>query len=415
MVRKIWVAAAFVVIAGCGAAVAAAASWVGSWGSAPLPPSPGFGPGPGTPSFADVTIRETVRLSAGGRRLRIRFTNVYGTKPLRIGAASVALVAANGTVVAATRHAVLFGGRADAIIPAASPYLSDPVDLAVPPLATLSVSLYLPAETGPCTCHAVAMERIDVSDAGNFTQMNFTPKRTLQSFAFISGVDVQSERPAKTIVALGDSITDGVGSTPGANRRWPDLLADRLDGPGHAREWGIVNMGISGNQVLSDGAGQSALARLDRDVLSVPGAAYVIVFEGVNDLGISYGHFTGPLAARFRSLVPAHKATAAALIEGYRQIIDRAHLRGLKVIGATITPYEGAAYYSSEGNAVRREINTWIRTSGAFDGTLDFDAAVRDPAHPDAIAQGLHAGDHLHGSDAGYRAIARSIDLAIFK
>ena len=415
MVNRSCVRAALVVLLGSGATVAGAASWIGTWGSAPLPPSPGFGPTSATPSFAGVTVRESVRLSAGGRRLRIRFTNEYGTKPLHIGAASVALIDKSGAVRSGTYRGVLFGGRASAVIPAASPFVSDPIDLEVPPLATLSISLYFPDDTGPCTCHAVAMEKVDLSDSGDFTEKEFTPKRTIQSFAFISGVDVQSTRPAKTIVALGDSITDGVGSTPGANRRWPDLLADRLDAPGHARQWGIVNMGISGNQVLNDGAGQSALARLDRDVLSVPGAAYVIVFEGVNDLGISYGHFTGPLAARFKSLMPANKATAAGMIEGYRQIIARAHLKGLKVIGATITPYEGAGYYSAEGNAVRKEINAWIRTGGAFDGVLDFDAALLDKAHPDAIAAGLHAGDHLHGSDAGYQAIARSIDLSIFK
>jgi lysophospholipase L1-like esterase len=241
------------------------------------------------------------------------------------------------------------------------------------------------------------------------------PKSTMQARAFISGVEVETSRPGKTIVAFGDSITDGVGSTVNADRRWPDLLADRLIARKGRIDWGVVNMGISGNRVLNDGAGQSALTRLDRDVLAVPGAAYVIVFEGVNDLGISYGHFTGPRAAAFKSLATSAPVTAEQMIAGYRQIIARAHGRGLKVIGATIAPYEGAAYYSEEGEAVREAINQWIRTGGAFDGVLDFDAALRDPADPKRIATPLQAGDHLHGSDAGYEAIAHSIDLALFR
>jgi lysophospholipase L1-like esterase len=253
-----------------------------------------------------------------------------------------------------------------------------------------------------------------VSRPGDFVGKTFTPQSTTQSRAFLSGVEVDTAGAGKAIVVLGDSISDGVGSTLNADRRWPDLLADRLIAGGGHTAWGVVNMGISGNRVLNDGAGQSALARLDRDVLAVPGAAYVIVFEGVNDLGISYGHFTGPLAARFKSLMSGGKTTAAALIAGYRQIIGRAHEKGLKVIGATITPYEGASYYSSQGEAVREAVNRWIRTSGAFDGVLDFDAVWRDPSDPKRIATRLQRGDHLHGSDAGYRALAGSIDLNLF-
>ncbi|MGH8326703.1 MAG: SGNH/GDSL hydrolase family protein, partial [Steroidobacteraceae bacterium] len=329
--------------------------------------------------------------------------------------ATVALVGNNGKIEPGSLKSVLFGGRASTVIPAGAPFLSDPVDLTVPPLATLSISVYVPQSTGPCTCHSVARETVGVSGRGNFTRQAFQPRTTLQSFAFISGVELESAVPAKAIVALGDSITDGVGSTPGANRRWPDLLADRLERRGHDPQWGVVNMGISGNRVLDDGAGQSALARFDRDVLSVPGAAYVIVFEGVNDLGISYGHFAGPLAKMFASLAPAHKATAARMIEGYRQIIARAHLDGLKVIGATITPYGGSGYYSKQGNAVREAINHWIRTSGAFDGVIDFDAVMRDKKDPTRIAAPLQAGDHLHGSDAGYEAMTKSIALSLFK
>jgi lysophospholipase L1-like esterase len=390
-----------------------AAQWIGTWGAAPLPPSPALGPFPATPAFNNQTIRQVVRVSAGGQRLRIRFSNEYGTKPLTIGKATIALVDASGAVQPSTERPLTFGGSGSVSIPAAAPFLSDPVDLQVAALSSVSVSVYLPEENPPCTCHATGMATGYVSAAGDFTRGSFEPKERIQMRAYISGVEVETP-PAKTVVVLGDSISDGVGSTPDANRRWPDLLAQRLKARG-GRPWGVVNMGISGNRVLNDGAGQSALARFDRDVLSVPGAAYVVVFEGVNDLGISYGQFSGPLAERFKSLATGSKATAETMIAGYRQLIDRAHAKGLKVLGATITPYEGAAYYSQEGEAIREAINTWIRTGHAFDGVIDFDAVVRDPAKPTQMKDGFHAGDHLHGSDAGYEAMAKSIDLGLFK
>jgi lysophospholipase L1-like esterase len=331
------------------------------------------------------------------------------------GAAHVALADAGGKPVPGTDREVKFAGQPSVLIAAGAPELSDPVDLPTQALASVSISIFLPQDTGPCTCHAVGMQSAYVSDKGDFSAHDFTPAQTLQSRAFLSGVEVDVGGAAKTIVALGDSITDGVGSTPNTNRRWPDVLAERLAGRRSSGAWGVVNVGISGNRILNDGAGQSALARLDRDVLSVPGAAYVIVFEGVNDLGISYGRFEGPMAERFRSLMPPEKATAESMIAGYRQIIERAHAKGLKVFGATIAPYEGAGYYSAEGEAVRQAINTWIRAGHAFDAVLDFDAALRDPAHPAQMATALQAGDHLHGSDAGYHAVAESIDLSLFK
>jgi lysophospholipase L1-like esterase len=205
-----------------------------------------------------------------------------------------------------------------------------------------------------------------------------------------------------------------VGSTVDANRRWPDLLANRLNAtakPG----WGIVNMGISGNQVLADGAGQSALARFDRDVLAVPGARVLVIFEGVNDLGLSYGHVEGPLAEALKNWMPPSKATADSLIAAYRQLIVRAHARGLKVLAATITPYGGAAYYSEEGEAVRQTVNAWIRTGREVDGVLDFDTAIRDPAKPTQIRDGYHPGDHLHGSDTAYAAMAAAVDLSLLR
>jgi lysophospholipase L1-like esterase len=392
-----------------------AAQWITTWGAAPEPPTAAAGRFPATPSFANQTIREVVRISAGGARLRIRLTNEYGTKMLSIGAVRVALADASGAPLEGTDRAVLFAGQPSASIPAGAPLVSDPIDLPVKPLATLSISVYLPDDTGPCTCHAVGVQTAYVSAPGDFTAQTFTPAHTLQARAFLSGIDVEQTGRARSIVVLGDSISDGVGSTPNADHRWPDLLAQRLAARSGHVAFGVVNMGISGNRILNDGAGQSALARFDRDVLSVPGVSYVVVFEGVNDLGISFGHFEGPLAAYFKRLASPRKATAEAIIAGYRQIIARAHEKGIKVLGATITPYGGAAYYSPEGEAQREAINRWIRTGGAFDGVLDFDAAWRDPQDPTRIATPLQAGDHLHGSDAGYEALARSIDLSLFK
>ena len=385
--------------------------WVGSWGASPLPPSPGAGPFPATPSFNDQTVRQTVRLSVGGSRVRLRLTNEYGTKAVTIGAARVAVADGADKIKNGTEHAVTFDGRPSATIPAGAPLVSDPIDLNVPDLATLTVSLYLEGETGPCTCHATGLQDAYVTH-GDHTQDTFAPEQTIQMRVFLSGIEVLAPH-AQAIVVLGDSITDGVGSTVGANRRWPDLFAERLSERKSGTRFGVVNEGISGNQVLANGAGQSALARLDRDVLSVPGASYVIVFEGVNDLGLGYGKLDGPLASVMPP--PAIKPTRDAMVAGYRQIIARAHSKGLKVYGATIAPYEGAAYYSAEGNAVRQAINDWMRTSKEFDGVLDFDAAFRDPAKPTQMKDAFQFGDHLHGSDAGYRAVADSIDLGLFR
>jgi lysophospholipase L1-like esterase len=394
---------------------ASAAEWVQTWGAAPQPPTPAQGPFPATPTFSNETIRQTFRVSVGGTRLRLRLTNEYGSKPLAIGAVRVALADEKGNVQAGTERPVLFAGKSSVSVPAGAPYLSDAIDLSVSPLSSVTITLYLPEDTGQCTCHAVGMQNAFVSEAGDFTSKPFTPSRTLQVRAFISGIDVETPRDGRALVVLGDSISDGVGSTTDTNQRWPDLLANRLNAKG-AKGWGVVNMGISGNRLLSDGAGESALARFDRDVLSTPAVDAVVVFIGVNDLGISHGRFEGPMAEMMKAArATSSPATAETMIAGYRQLIARAKAKGLKVLAATITPYGSAFYYSEQGEAVRQAINSWIRSSKEVDGVLDFDAAIRDPARPTQMKNGFHSGDFLHGSDAGYAAMAAAIDLALLK
>jgi lysophospholipase L1-like esterase len=393
-------------LAAASGAEAAGARWLGSWGASPAPPmtAPPGGRFPGTPSFNNQTVVQIVRLSAGGPRLRLRLTNEYGPRALEIGAARVALVGPDGAILAGSDRPVTFSRAAGATIPAGAPLISDPVALPTRAVARLRVSLFLPADTGGCTCHITGLELAQVAP-GDATQRALPPASgTAQYRAFLSGVEVETTAaPAPVIVAFGDSITDGFQSTVGANRRWPDRLEERLAARAPNRPIGVVNAGISGNRVLSDGNiavfGQSALSRFDRDVLSVPGATHIIVLEGVNDLGAS------------RTAPPS----AEALIAGYRQLIARAHAHGLKIIGATILPYGGANYFAPPGEAVRTALNTWIRTFHEFDGVIDLDAAIRDPARPERMRAELQSGDWLHPNDAGYRAMGDAVDLALFR
>lgn len=385
-------------------AQAATARWIGTWAASPAPPMAAAPPAFASlvaPPFNDQTIVQVVRLSAGGQRLRIRFTNEYGTKPLAVGSARVSLVGPDGASVPGSDRAVTFGGQKAATIPAGAPMLSDAVALPTAPLARLRISLYLPGEAPICTCHMSGGELVQVAQ-GDWTERTTPPPPgPAQYRAFLSGVEVETAQPGRVVVAFGDSITDGYLSTAGANRRWPDRLAERLAAKYPGRAMAVANAGIGGNRVLSDGPfaifGQSALTRFDRDVLAIPGVTHVVVLEGVNDLG------------------DVKPPTAQSLILGYRQIIDRAHAHGLKVIGATILPYGGAAYFRPAGEAVRQDVNAWIRQSGNFDAVVDLDAAIGDPAKPTRMREDLQSGDRLHPNDAGYRAMGDAVDLALFR
>lgn len=387
-------------------AEAPASAWVSSWTASPQMPR-GVMPG----SLTNRTIRQTVHLSIGGNKVRIRLSNEFGSKPLLIGAGNVALAGKNSEIVSASLRPLTFGGEKSVIIPPGAPAVSDPVELNAAPLSDVAVSLWLPAATDLGTVHATGLQTAYVSATGDFTaRSEFPVVDRFENRFFLTGVMVEPVAPVRAVVTFGDSITDGSRSTVNANTRWPDVLARRLKEAGAAVA--VLNQGIASNRVLSDGAGVSALARFERDVLSQPGVSHVVILEGINDIG-----WPGT-AIEPNGFV----RSADEIIAGYKQLIERAHLRGIKVIGSPLTPFENAlagtpnqGYFTAEKEAKRLAVNDWIRTSGAFDGLIDFDRVVADPAHPSAIAAAYDSGDHLHPNDAGYKAMGEAIDLKLFQ
>jgi lysophospholipase L1-like esterase len=381
-------------------ALPAAARWVVTWAASPQSASDPL-------KVNGQTVREIVHTSLGGELARVRVSNAYGTGTLTVGSAHLALRSSGASIAAGSDRVLTFGGSSTVSIPPGALVVSDPVSLSVPELGDLAVSLYLPGAVSVATEHALAEETTYVSSVGDFSGAStLADASTTQSWYLLADVEVAASPGASAVVALGDSITDGYNSTVNANHRWPNYLAERLKAAGGPVRQAVVDQGISGNAVLHDFLGSNALARLDRDVLVQAGAQYLIVLEGINDIG-------GP--ALLQS--PGEEVTSDQIIAGYRQIIDRAHAQGLQVVGGTLTPFEGATltnYYSAEGEAKREAVNTWIRTSGAFDAVIDFEAAVRDPSHPTRLLPAYDSGDHLHPSDAGYKAMAAAVDLSIF-
>jgi lysophospholipase L1-like esterase len=359
--------------------------------------------------LGDRTLRQIVRLSTGGEQIRIRLANTFGDQPIVVGAASVALRDHDEAIDPASAHDVTFSGLPGVTIPANAIVLSDPVDLSVSNLAELAVSLYFPEATTGSTVHGLAFQTNYISSAGDFTKEAVLPVETaMQSWVFLTGVDVDVAAPRGAIVCLGDSITDGELSTPDTNHRWSDILADRLAASQEAMP-GVLNLGIAGNRVLHNAPakwplyGPGALARFDRDVLAQSGVSHLIVFEGINDIALP-----GFDAAA------AEAVTADQLIAGLRQLAERAHEHGIVAYVSTITPFEGSDVYTAQGEAIRTAVNDWIRRGHAFDAVIDFDAVVRDPDHPTRHLAAYDGGDWLHFSDAGYKAMAESIDLALF-
>lgn len=384
------------------AAAAAGRHWVATWGASPQGPRAS-----GTPSanvVHDRTIRQVVRVSMGGDTVRVRLSNEFGSAPLVIGSVHLALSAGAARIVPGTDRALTFAGDTAVTIPAGAPALSDRTVLDLGSLADVAISLYLPDSTAASTYHGVASATTYLSPPGNHTGAETMPVDTVaHSWYFLSGISVRAPRHAAAIVAFGNSITDGDHSTVDGNARWPDVLARHLQAAHALDHIAVVDEGISGNRVLHDETGQNALARFDRDVGAQPGARYVIVLEGINDIGWSE-------MEEYRE----QEVSAAAIIAGYKQLIARAHEAGLVIYGATLTPYGGSFYYSAAGEAKREAINEWIRTSGAFDAVIDFDQVTRDPAHPLRFLPQYDSGDHLHPGDAGYQAMGEAIELGLF-
>jgi lysophospholipase L1-like esterase len=380
-----------------------ATQWSASWASSQKDPDQadtGI-----AAKLRDATLRQTIRLSRGGKRLRIHLSNLVGTAPLTIDSTHVALAEASGSagIRAGSDHVVAFGGRAQVTIPAGAEYVSDPIAFAVPDRATLSLSLHLPEAPAGVTSHPGSRTGSFIAAGSHGGDATVASER-VEHWYFASGVDVAG--CGATIVALGDSITDGHGATTDADDRWTDVLAARLPaGSGLS----LVNQGIGGNRVLRDGLGPNALARLDRDVLAQPGVRFLIVLEGVNDLGV--------LTRDHLVAASEHAALVGDLEQGYRQMVERAHDRRIAVIGATILPYGGSAYYhpDAQNEADRVALNRWIRTSGTFDAVVDFDALMRDPARPERLARAYDSGDGLHPSPAGYARMGKAVPIALFR
>jgi lysophospholipase L1-like esterase len=344
----------------------------------------------------------------GGRRVRIELSNAFGSMPVEIGAAHIAMRDKESAIVPASDRVLLFGGKPASWIPPGATVISDPVNLDVPAASDLAVSIYIPENATADTMHAVGLHTTYISREGDATAAPaVADATTAQSYYFLTNVDVLAPPDAAAIVTFGDSITDGAVSTPNTDRSWPSFLARRLAASGGANI-AVLNQGISGNRLLRDGAGVNALARFDRDVLAQPGVKWLMILEGINDIGL--GSRAGAAAN--------DAVTSDDLIAALKQLIDRAHEHGLRVIGGTLTPFEGAAYYSENGEQIRMAVNQWIRASsnggGAFDAVVDFEAATRDPEHPKQFRPGFNNGDHLHPNDAGYEAMADAIDLSMF-
>lgn len=386
----------------------AAQTWVGSWassqmlcdGAAALEPD----------EFTHATLRQVVHLSAGGTAVRLHLSNVFGTKALHLMSVHLAtpVSIATAQIQVGSDKALAFDGRPDVIIPPGAEYVSDPLQRQLAAEADLTISVVYEGAPEGQTGHPGSRATSYLVRGDLAAAPDLPGAKKFDRWYQIAGVDVLRDDDAFSIVALGDSITDGHGATTNGNDRWPDVLARRLQTAGmHAA--GVLNGGIGGNHLLTDGIGPNALARLDRDVLSQTGVRYVLVLEGINDIG----GFARTMAAS----PDEHASYVHRLIGAYRQTIERAHAHRLRVIGCTVTPFVGSGYYHPDeaGEADRQAINAWIRTPGHFDAVVDFDQVTRDPAHPDRLAAAFDSGDHLHPSPAGYAAMANAIPLSLFK
>ncbi|WP_437969819.1 SGNH/GDSL hydrolase family protein [Sorangium sp. So ce260] len=391
--------------AGCGGDdEAPAARWTGAWGTtmqgadSPLPDT--------TPrSFSDETLRQRLAVTASGDRVRLRLSNLFGTQPLELAEVRVAKEASPFVPAPGTDRRVQFSGQPSASIPPASEAVSDGVDLAVSPGDRLLVSIHSAATSEPATWHPISFTTHAVAAGNQAASETLTSPTSMTSTYWLAGVDVESTEPQKVVVTFGDSITDGATSTIDADRRYSDRLFARLQADPETRMVAVVNQGLGGNRLLRDNIGPSAVSRFERDVLGTPGVTHAIVLIGINDIGMP-----GFLGA-------AEKVTAAQMIDGLTSLADKARARGVKAFVGTLLPFEEAfpPYYTPEGEAIRQEVNAWIRGNTSYDGVIDFEAAVRDPEQPAKILASFDSGDHLHPNDAGHEAMANAVPLSIFK
>jgi lysophospholipase L1-like esterase len=361
--------------------------------------------------LGDQTVRQIARISVGGDQLRVVISNEFGTRPVTIGSATVALSAGGSAIDPATVKPLSFGGRSSGVIPPGAPLVSDPVDLPVKPLSSVAVSFYLPKRTGITSVHWDAVQTGYISGPGDKTKdADFKADSTTKSRLLLSRILTTANPQSTAIVFFGDSITDGNSSTPDANNRWPDHIAERLQAEGHPNV-AVVNEAYSGDRVLTNGMGTNALSRFDMSVLSHPAVSTVVMMMGINDIG-----WPGKDA-----ITPSDpEPTADDIIQGYKQIIDRAHQHGIRFVGVTLTPFADtfkglptSGYYTPAKEEIREAVNEWIRTNKTSDGLIDFDKVVEDPSNPNHINPAFDSGDHLHPNDAGYQAMAKAVDLEV--
>ena len=377
---------------------------------APAPAPPVASPSGRPPAYIygteDITLREIVHVSIGGPQVRVVFTNEFGTEPLTIAAAHIGVSQGGSTInlVSASSAGLTFGGRASVTLPPGALIVSDPVAINLPAESDLAVSFFLPAQPIHQLSQHGGADQTSYRAPGNVVgAKTLDSPAEFRSWIFLKGVDVIAPARGSAVVAFGDSITDGAYAAVDQNARWPDELARRLVANPKTANIGVLNEGIGGNRILHDNAGPSALARFDRDVIAQAGAKYVIILEAINDIGHAYD-----------TKRPFDVVSADDLITGYKQMAERAHMHGIKVYFATLTPYTGAGYMSPAGEEVRQALNKWIRTTHEIDGFIDFDKATADPAHPDTFLPAYDHGDHLHPSDPGYKAMGDAIDLSLF-
>ena len=384
-------------------AVAAGADhrvWVDAWSA--VPDTAG-------PALNDQTVRQIVRISASGSEVRVRLSNLFGNAPVTLGPARIALHASGADTVPGSDHALLFHGEPTVTIAKGESVLSDPVRLEVKALQNLAVSVYVPAaaQYHASTAHNAGLATAYITESGDATAVAAYPRDEVSGMRFfLTDVEVSGPVAKAAVVTFGDSITDGAGSTQDANTRWPDYLAERLQAEPGLSAIAVANAGIGGNHILHDNYGPSALSRFDRDALDKPGVRWIILLEGINDIGGSGFAWDAK-----------DKVSSQQLIDGMKSLIARAHAKQVKIYGATLTPYGGSGwpYHSVAGEKTREELNDWIRHSGAFDGVVDFDQVIRDPANPKKMLPAYDSGDHLHPSSAGYKAMAQAVNLQWFR